>query len=70
MNDRTNASQWDFPAEEEKEEDIKGSQASQVPTSNQVDAKTSSASTGGITGQLTKALSGVVPNMPNDCLVS
>ncbi|XP_029909466.1 formin-binding protein 4 [Myripristis murdjan] len=50
VNDRTNASQWDFPAEEEKEEDIKGSQASQVPTSNQVDAKTSSASTGGITG--------------------
>lgn len=48
MNDRTSVSQWDFPTEEEKDEDLKGSQ---TQTSNQGDTKTSPASAGGVTGQ-------------------
>lgn len=48
MNDRTNASQWDFPTEEDNSEDLKGSQ---TQTSSQGDTKTSSASAAGATGQ-------------------
>ncbi|XP_045898941.1 formin-binding protein 4 isoform X1 [Micropterus dolomieu] len=44
VNDRTSASQWDFPTEEDKDEDLKGSQATQTP-----DTKTSSVSAGGVT---------------------
>lgn len=46
VNDRTSASQWDFPTEEDKEEDLKGNQSS-----SQGYSKTSSASAGGPTGQ-------------------
>ncbi|CAK6960093.1 formin-binding protein 4 [Scomber scombrus] len=45
VNDRTSASQWDFPTEEDKEEDLKGNQSS-----SQGYSKTSSASAGGLTG--------------------
>ncbi|CAJ1057341.1 formin-binding protein 4 [Xyrichtys novacula] len=45
VNDRTNASQWDYPAEEDKSDDPKG-----VQTSNQGEAKTSSAAADGTTG--------------------
>ncbi|XP_070827585.1 formin-binding protein 4 isoform X2 [Chaetodon trifascialis] len=44
VNDRTSASQWDFPTEEDKDEDLKGSQDILTQTSNQGDNKTSSAS--------------------------
>ncbi|XP_041651947.1 formin-binding protein 4 isoform X2 [Cheilinus undulatus] len=47
VNDRTNASQWDFPTEEEKEDDLKGAQ---TQTSSQGEPKAASATTGGITG--------------------
>ncbi|XP_076027087.1 formin-binding protein 4 isoform X2 [Genypterus blacodes] len=50
VNDRTGASQWDFPAEEEKE-DPKGAQATQTQTSGQGDTKTVSAD--GVTGSST-----------------
>lgn len=50
MKDRTGESQWDFPAEEDKEEDPKGSQGTQTQTSCQGDAKTSSSSAAGVTG--------------------
>ncbi|KAM4618871.1 formin-binding protein 4 [Polymixia lowei] len=50
VNDRTSASQWDFPAEEDKEEESKGVPASQTQISSQEDSKTSPVSTGGITG--------------------
>ncbi|XP_054475577.1 formin-binding protein 4 isoform X1 [Anoplopoma fimbria] len=53
VNDRTSASQWDFPKEEDKEEDPKGGQGTQTQTSSQGDAKTLSASAGGLTGSLT-----------------
>lgn len=49
MKDRTGAAQWDFPTEEDKEEDLKGSEGTQ--TSSQGDTKTSSASATGVTGQ-------------------
>ncbi|XP_029991759.1 formin-binding protein 4 isoform X3 [Sphaeramia orbicularis] len=48
VNDRTGASQWDFPTEDDKAEDAKGSHDTQ--TSNQVDTKPSSAPTGGVSG--------------------
>lgn len=51
MNDRTSASQWDFPKEEDKEEGLKGSQGAQTQISSPGDAKTSSATAGGVTGQ-------------------
>lgn len=50
VNDRTSASQWDFPTEEDKFEDLKGSQGTQTQTPSQGDTKTS-ASAGGVTGQ-------------------
>lgn len=50
MNDRTSASQWDFPKEDDKEEDPKGSQGTQAQTSSEGDIKTSM-SAGGVTGQ-------------------
>lgn len=60
MNDRTNASQWDFPTEEDNSEDLKGSQ---TQTSSQGDAKTSSASAAGATGQPMSLLA-----VPLNCL--
>lgn len=51
VNDRTSASQWDFPTEEEKDEDLKGGQDIPTQTSGQGDTKASSASTGRVTGQ-------------------
>ncbi|KAM9352142.1 formin-binding protein 4 [Symphorus nematophorus] len=53
VNDRTSASQWDFPTEDDKGEDLKGSQGTQTQTSNQGDTKTLSASAGAITGSST-----------------
>ncbi|XP_074490230.1 formin-binding protein 4 [Sebastes fasciatus] len=53
VNDRTSASQWDFPKEDDKEEDPKGSQGTQTQTSSQGDTKTLSASAGGVTGSST-----------------
>ncbi|XP_044047855.1 formin-binding protein 4 isoform X2 [Siniperca chuatsi] len=53
VNDRTSASQWDFPTEEDKDEDLKGSQGTQAQTSSQGDTKTSLASAGGVTGSST-----------------
>ncbi|XP_070686590.1 formin-binding protein 4 isoform X2 [Pempheris klunzingeri] len=50
VNDRTNASQWEFPTEEGKSEDLKGRDGAQTQTSSQVDTKSSSASAGGLTG--------------------
>ncbi|KAK2918074.1 formin-binding protein 4 isoform X1 [Channa argus] len=44
VKDRTGDSQWDFPTEEDKEEDPKNSPCSQAQTSSQEDNKTSSAS--------------------------
>lgn len=49
MKDRTGAAQWDFPTEEDEEEDLKGSEGTQ--TSSQEDTTTSSASSTGVTGQ-------------------
>uniref|UniRef100_A0A3Q2YRF9 Formin binding protein 4 n=1 Tax=Hippocampus comes TaxID=109280 RepID=A0A3Q2YRF9_HIPCM len=48
VNDLTNASQWEFPTEEAKGDDLKGNRAS--PTSSQGDGKTS-APNGGPSGQ-------------------
>lgn len=47
MNNRTSASQWDFPTEEDKDDDLKGAQ---TQTSGQGETKTSSVSADGITG--------------------
>ncbi|XP_018519625.1 formin-binding protein 4 isoform X1 [Lates calcarifer] len=55
VKDRTGTSQWDFPTEEDKEEDLKGSQGTLTQTSSQGDNKTSSTSTGGVTGSATYA---------------
>lgn len=54
MNDQTNASQWDFPTEEEKYDDLKGSQGTATQTLSQEDTKTS-ASADGVTGQYVAA---------------
>lgn len=54
VNDRTGASQWDFPAEEDKE-DLKDTHTTQMQTTGQGDIKTSS--TDGVTGQPTTTLS-------------
>lgn len=51
MNDRTNASQWDFPTEEDKDKDLKGREGAQIQTSSQGDTKTLPASVGGLIGQ-------------------
>ncbi|XP_039881088.1 formin-binding protein 4 [Simochromis diagramma] len=47
VKDRTGASQWDFPTEDDKEEDLKDGQGTQTQTSSQVDTKTSAS---GVTG--------------------
>lgn len=51
MKDRTGASQWDFPTEEDKDEDPKGSQVTPTQTPSQGDAKALSAPTPGVAGQ-------------------
>lgn len=48
VKDRTGASQWDFPTEDDKEEDLKDGQGTQTQTSSQVDTKTSAS---GVTGK-------------------
>nr|XP_033490002.1 formin-binding protein 4 isoform X1 [Epinephelus lanceolatus] len=50
VNDRTSASQWEFPKEDDKEDDLKGSQGSQLQTSSRGDTKTAPASAVGVTG--------------------
>ncbi|XP_026221311.1 formin-binding protein 4 isoform X1 [Anabas testudineus] len=47
VKDRTGTSQWDFPTEEDKEDELKGSQ---IQTSCQEDTKTSSTSAAEVTG--------------------
>uniref|UniRef100_A0AAX7ULH8 WW domain-containing protein n=1 Tax=Astatotilapia calliptera TaxID=8154 RepID=A0AAX7ULH8_ASTCA len=47
VKDRTGASQWDFPTEDDKEEDLKDGEGTQTQTSSQVDTKTSAS---GVTG--------------------
>ncbi|XP_034541676.1 formin-binding protein 4 [Notolabrus celidotus] len=47
VNDRTSTSQWDFPSEDDKDDDLKGAQ---TQTSGQGETKTSSTSADGITG--------------------
>lgn len=47
MKDRTGASQWDFPTEDDKEEDLKDGQGTQTQTSSQVDSKTSASGVAG-----------------------
>ncbi|XP_022610038.1 formin-binding protein 4 isoform X1 [Seriola dumerili] len=65
VKDRTGESQWDFPAEEDKEEDLKGSQGTQTQTSSQGETKTSSASTGGVTGSTYPAAAPPAPPQPS-----
>nr|XP_019957718.1 PREDICTED: formin-binding protein 4 [Paralichthys olivaceus] len=64
VKDRTGASQWDFPTEEDKEEDLKGSEGAETQTSSQGDTKTVSAPTGGITGS-TFAVAPPAPPQPS-----
>lgn len=49
MNDQTSASQWDFPTEEDKYEDLKGSLGTETQTPSQEDTKTSAPA--GVAGQ-------------------
>ncbi|XP_072241577.1 formin-binding protein 4 isoform X2 [Leuresthes tenuis] len=49
VRDRTGASQWEFPTEEDKEEDLKGNQGSQTQTPSQGDNKITSGLAGGVT---------------------
>ncbi|XP_008285331.1 formin-binding protein 4 isoform X2 [Stegastes partitus] len=49
VKDRTGASQWDFPTEDDKEEDLKGSQGTQTQTSSQGDPKPPPTSAGSST---------------------
>ncbi|XP_058502310.1 formin-binding protein 4 isoform X2 [Solea solea] len=62
VKDRSGASQWDFPTEDDKEEDPKGAQGTETQTSMQGDTKTSSTSTGGITGSF--ACPAIAPPVP------
>ncbi|KAM7414227.1 hypothetical protein PAMA_019175 [Pampus argenteus] len=62
VNDRTNASQWDFPTEDDEESDPKDNQATQ--TSIQGDSKTSSASAGGVIGSSISAAPPAAPPQP------
>ncbi|TMS05285.1 Formin-binding protein 4 [Larimichthys crocea] len=64
VNDRTSASQWDFPTEEDKNEDAKGCQATQTQMSSQEDAK-SSAPTGGLTGSTFASAAPPAPPQPS-----
>ncbi|KAL6107086.1 fnbp4 [Pungitius sinensis] len=63
VNDRTSASQWDFPKEDEGE-DLKGTQCTETQTSSQEKVKTLSASPGGVTGSLTPAAPPPAPPQP------
>lgn len=64
VNDRTSASQWDFPTEDDKSEDLKGSQGTETQTPSQGDTKTS-VSAGDVIGQSL----GIFPAMHVQCLV-
>lgn len=64
MNDRTSASQWDFPTEDDKSEDLKGSQGTETQTASQGDTK-ASASAVDVTGQSF----GILPAVLVPCLV-
>ncbi|KAM8892122.1 formin-binding protein 4 isoform 2-T2 [Spinachia spinachia] len=63
VNDRTSASQWDFP-KEDKEEDLKGTQCTETQTSSQENSQILSASPGGVTGSLTPAAPPLAPPQP------
>uniref|UniRef100_A0A3B4H0F7 Formin binding protein 4 n=1 Tax=Pundamilia nyererei TaxID=303518 RepID=A0A3B4H0F7_9CICH len=61
VKDRTGASQWDFPTEDDKEEDLKDGQGTQTQTSSQVDTKTSAS---GVTGKSPNPSSFWSPSQP------
>ncbi|XP_071360170.1 formin-binding protein 4 isoform X2 [Trachinotus anak] len=65
VKDRSGESQWDFPAEEDKGEDLKGSQGTQTQISSQGDTKTSPVSTGGVTGSTYAAAAPPAPPPPS-----
>nr|XP_040018752.1 formin-binding protein 4 [Gasterosteus aculeatus aculeatus] len=60
VNDRTSASQWDFP-KEDKEEDLQGTE---TQTSSQENTKTLTASPGGVAGSFTPAAPPPAPPQP------
>ncbi|XP_077953636.1 formin-binding protein 4-like isoform X1 [Gasterosteus aculeatus] len=60
VNDRTSASQWDFP-NEDKEEDLQGTE---TQTSSQENTKTLTASPGGVAGSFTPAAPPPAPPQP------
>ncbi|XP_069018024.1 formin-binding protein 4 [Embiotoca jacksoni] len=64
VKDRTGTSQWDFPTEEDKEEDLKGSQGAQTQTSSQGDTKGSSVSAAGAPGSSFAAVAPPPPPQP------
>ncbi|XP_028440505.1 formin-binding protein 4 isoform X1 [Perca flavescens] len=67
VNDRTSASQWDFPKEEDREEGLKGSHGAQTQISSPGDAKTSSATAGGVTGSSTFTMAAPPPPPSSLC---
>ncbi|XP_061577407.1 formin-binding protein 4 [Cololabis saira] len=62
VRDRTGASQWEFPTEEDKEEELPKEPGTETQTPSQGDAKTTSGSTGEVTES--SARSPAVPPQP------
>ncbi|XP_029379388.1 formin-binding protein 4 [Echeneis naucrates] len=65
VKDRTSESQWDFPTEEDKGEDLKGSQGTNAQTSNQGETKTLSVAAAGVTGSTYAAVAPPAPPQPS-----
>ncbi|KAM3609121.1 uncharacterized protein V6R79_009953 [Siganus canaliculatus] len=63
VNDRTGASQWEFPAEDDKCVDLKGSQGTQTQMASQGDTKALTA--GGITGSTYSSPAPPAPPQPS-----
>uniref|UniRef100_A0A3Q3X206 WW domain-containing protein n=1 Tax=Mola mola TaxID=94237 RepID=A0A3Q3X206_MOLML len=63
VNDQTSASQWDFPTEEDKYEDLKGSLGTETQTPSQEDTKTSAPA--GVTGHASSLWSPSQPPLPD-----
>uniref|UniRef100_I3JWC0 Formin binding protein 4 n=1 Tax=Oreochromis niloticus TaxID=8128 RepID=I3JWC0_ORENI len=64
VKDRTGASQWDFPTEDDKEEDLKDGQGTQTQTSSQVDTKTSASGVTALLHHPTTPTSTTPPGSP------
>ncbi|XP_041853410.1 formin-binding protein 4 [Melanotaenia boesemani] len=64
VRDRTGASQWEFPTEEDKEEDLKGNQGTETKPQSQGDTKTTSGSAGGVTESSTYSSAAPPPPPP------